>query len=212
MYAICVPEVLAWAPALVYFAAPWMQIVKNYRSHTATYAVSHRMLFIAVAGTTAKAFYDYFLIHPLAYRVMRPLTVLALLVLVGQAYWYTDDALIRQRTIITYTLFAVISAAFAVLGFAFPEVVGSVAGWVGMLALAFYQAPQVIKDYARRSVDGLSFSYLSLLCGGAVLEVMMTLILRLPIQSMLDGLRGMAYYGVFCYQFVTYEQEETTGR
>ncbi|MGD1997429.1 MAG: PQ-loop repeat-containing protein [Candidatus Dependentiae bacterium] len=206
MHQFLIPEILAWIPALVYFSAPWMQALKNFFRGTAQ-AVSHPMLFIASVGSVARLLFVFFLWLPLAYRCVRPLTLAALFFLVFQSYWYTEDAPLRRRIIIAYTALASVTAALVLWGIWMPSLIGHGAGWVSFVAFSVHQVPQMWKNYRRKSVEGLSFAYLTLLCIGATLEIVIALIMGLPIQSVLNGLRGVAYYSVFCYQFVHYSKE-----
>lgn len=201
-----IPEILAWIPALVYFSAPWMQALKNFFRGSAG-AVSHRMLFVAAIGSVSKLLYNFFLWLPFAYRCVRPFTLAALLVLVVQSYWYAETPQLKRRIAFAYTALASVTAGLILWGIWMPGFIGHGAGWVSCAALSVYQAPQVWKNYTRKSVEGLSFAYLTLLCVGATLEIVVALIMGLPIQSVLNGLRGIAYYTVFCYQFVYYSKE-----
>ena len=201
-----IPEILAWVPALVYFSAPWMQVIKNFFRGTAR-AVSHRMLFVAAIGSVSKLLYNYFLWLPFAYRFMRPFTLLALGVLVWQSYRYTESAVTQRRTVLAYMSLALFVASLILCGIWMPSFIGHGAGWISFIALSVYQAPQVWKNYTRKSVEGLSFAYLTLLCVGAILEIVVAVIMGLPVQSVLNGLRGILYYSIFCYQFVHYSPD-----
>lgn len=201
-----IPEILAWVPALVYFSAPWMQALKNFFRGTSR-AISHRMLFIAAIGSITKLLYNYFLWLPFAYRFMRPLTMIALAVLIVQSFRSAETPQLKHRIVLAYTALASVTAGLILWGIWTPSFVGHGAGWVSCVAFSVHQLPQMWKNYTRKSVEGLSFAYLTLLCVGAILEIVVALIMGLPIQSVLNGLRGVVYYSIFCYQFVHYSKE-----
>jgi len=87
-----------------------------------------------------------------------------------------------------------------------PWLVGNIAGWVGISIWAIYQIPQVIKIYSQRSVFGFSFLLASMVGFGDSLELLVSLFLGLPFQSVLNNIRGILIYLIFCVQFWLYKK------
>jgi len=201
---VCItPEQLAWGPVVIYFLAGWAQIFKNWQNHSAR-AVSYHMVFLSMTGNFSKMLYNYFLDLPLAYRLMRPLILVVVAVLMVQGYVYAENKSIKRNMLVRYGVLFSFCWLFMGLGYYYPIGIGNLSGWISIIALSVYQIPQVVKNYRRQSVRGLSFVYLSMLCVGAVLEFSVGFLLVLPVQSILNGLRGVSYYLVFCYQFWLY--------
>jgi hypothetical protein len=84
--------------------------------------------------------------------------------------------------------------------------VGHIAGWAMAILWAVYQLPQIIKNYKRQSVRGLSFAWLSILGIGDFTEFMVALYLGLPPQTYINNFRGILVYLIFCYQFFKFNK------
>lgn len=197
------PDVIAWIPAFVYFFASWPQIIKNFKIKSDK-AISHRMLYLAFIGGAAKGVYNIFLDLPLPYKIMRPLILCCVLTMVIQGYIYARDRAIRKNLFFIYSITLAVLAGVILYGLYDPIFIGNKAGWLSTTVLAIYQFPQVIKNWRRKSVAGISFIYLSMLCTGALLEISIAFLFGLPVQSFYNGCRGVMYYLIFTYQFFIY--------
>ena len=198
-------DIAAWIPVTFFFIGPWAQIIQNYRTKN-TQGVSHRSVFLICTGLSFIVIYNFFMHLPLAYRVMHPLVLLTWLTMALQEYVYSKNARIRTNMQRSYGALAVGAIAFFIWGRCNPLEYGAIAGWIGALFLAVFQAPQVVKNLKRRSVEGLSLTYLSVLAVGSSVELSIAYWKLLPLQSVLNAVRGIGFYLVFVYQFVRYNR------
>ena len=207
-FAICLTaQFFAWSPLVLYFVSLLPQIYTNWRQGSAD-GVSHRMVFLLITGSLSSLLYEQLLGLPLAYRIVRPFLVVMSCTVAFQGYYYTTKSDLRRNMILSYTILLGVFLCAAIAGFFQPQVVGGAIGWFAALIYAIYPLPQVYKNYQRASTTGLNFGFLTLVFVGNLIEMTAAMLFRLPMQSMVHGIRGMLYYSVFCYQFVIYSDRE----
>ena len=199
----CPAEVLEWIPFVIYFISPIPQIITNYKNES-TRGVSFYMILLDYAGAVTTTIYTFALWLPLACRVMEPTCLIMISVLWAQSVIYAPDARTRRNSIIMYVLLhvAVVLIVLATLFFRYE--IGNLMGWFALYVQLFTQLPQILKNHERQSTKGLSFSYISLYSLAGMLEMVVALILRLPVQTFLYGARAVVYYVILCYQFYIY--------
>ena len=141
---------------------------------------------------------------PLAYQIIAPLETLAALVMIGQRLYYDTTAptwlawLYVANTLLFFTFipWAVIS----------PRICGNVFGWLTFGISAVNQLPQAIKIFRAKSVYGFSFMFV-IFCGLATItELSSSIALSLPLQTIINALRGVVMFLVFCVQFAIYRK------
>lgn len=196
-------EWLAWIPFTVYYFSGMPQIVLNYQNKS-TAGLSYRMIFFDYTGNLATTIYTFLLLLPLACRVLEPLCLFNIAILVFQCFYYCREAGARFFLAASYVLLHVVAGAMLVTAWWYPREIGNAMGWVSVLVQLFTQLPQVIKNYQRKSVRGLSFAYVSLLGFAGCMEMGISLMLKLPIQNVLNGVRAVVYYLLLCWQFYVY--------
>jgi len=199
----CYPVWILWIPFSIYYLASVPQIVTNYKNKSAE-GLSFRMVFFDYVGAISTTIYTFLLMLPLACRVMEPLTALNIGIMAVQGYIYTKHKNFRRNIVIVYGLLHLFCIAMLVLSLWHRAWVGNAMGWISMGIQCFTQLPQVLKNYRRRSVQGLSFLYMSMLGIAGMMEAGIGVMLAMPIQSVLNGLRGVFYYAVVCWQFYRY--------
>ncbi len=96
--------------------------------------------------------------------------------------------------------------AMLILPYAFrhPWFVGNLAGCVGIMIWAIYQIPQVFKIHLNKSVVGFSFLLVSMVGFGDTLELLVAISLGMPWQTIINDMRGILIYSIFCVQFWLY--------
>lgn len=200
---IHVAEYAAWIPMLLFFAAPLAQVYLNWRNHS-TKRVSQWTVFLGMSGLICSLIYDHFLCLPLAYRCMHPFILLAWTLLALQEFWYSGRVVVRSSLVYAYAaaILATISALF--WGQYYPLEVGVGAGWLFTVLYAVFQLPQIVKNQREKSVEGLSFWYVSMLGVAALAELVIACWRLLPLQSLLSAVRGLLVYCVFLYQFAVF--------
>lgn len=197
------PSLIAWVPVIFFFIGPWAQIIRNYKAKD-TGGLSHRSVFLVASGLSCIVLYNFFMWLPLAYRVMHPLILSTWLVLAWQEYIYRANKQLRRRMRIAYGALAVAMPTIFMWGQTDPLRFGMIMGWSAALLLATFQIPQVLKNSQNKSVKGLSYLYLSILSLGSFVEMCIAFWLMLPLQSVLNGVRGVSFYIIFVYQYLRY--------
>ncbi len=198
-------EWLAWLPFTIYYLAGLPQILLN-RHNNSTAGLSYRMVFFDYTGAMTTTIYTFLLMLPLACRVLEPLCMLNITVLVIQCFYYCRDKEARWFLVASYAALHAVAGTMLLVAWWHPEPIGMAMGWISVGVQFFTQLPQVLKNKARRSVKGLSFVYISLLGLGGLLEMIISYILKLPVQNFFNGLRAVGYYTVLCWQFGRYKK------
>jgi len=190
--------------SIIFSAALLPQIIMNYLNKSAK-GVSRSMVFLAVASNNLYMIYAFFMGLPLLDKVSLPFRLLMLMIVMLQGFYSETDTDVRNQIMTSYVLWFVFVFSLFGLGHFYPYRVGNFAGWFCMGIRFVYQIPQVMKNYQRKSVAGLSFAYLSLNGLGSSLELVAAMLLGMPTQSWLGAIRGLVMYGIFCGQFVLYK-------
>ena len=198
---------MMWIVNTIYVVGLIPQIRLNVKMRS-THGLSDTMLFGYLTAYMCHAYYVFCLGFPQSYKVMVPLAMTGVFTMVVQRFYY-NSFLLHTPYLALYTgLFGV---ALAVLPFAyyFPTEVGHGAGWLALILWAIYQLPQIIKIFRRKSVRGFSFSFVTIMTIGLVLELTSALLLRVPgsmrfMPLIFTSVRGLLIYCVYCVQFWLY--------
>lgn len=199
-------ELVSWIPVSLFLIGPWAQIIRNWQAQS-TQGVSYRSVFLIVSGLSCTVLYNNFMHMPLAYRTMHPLILATWLVVAMQEYCYGKDKKIHRNMKIGYSMLAGLFVSVLMWGQTYPLRAGMAMGWTLAFLLAIFQIPQVLKNIRRKSVEGLSFTYLSILALGSTIELCVAYWKLLPLQSVLNAVRGICFYVIFVYQFVLYAKK-----
>lgn len=200
---IHVAEYVAWIPMLLFFIAPLAQVYLNWCKHS-TKRLSQWTVFLGMSGLVCSLLYDHFLCLPLAYRCMHPFILLAWALLALQEFWYSGRVVVRSSLVYAYGCAGIATAGALFWGQYYPLEVGVGAGWLFTVLYAIFQLPQLIKNQRERSVEGLSFWYVSILGIAAMVELLIAYWRLLPVQSLLSAVRGLLVYCIFLYQFAVF--------
>ena len=194
-----------WIVLIIASAGILPQIFLNYKMKS-TAGLSSTYMSIYCVGHAVHLFYVFCLDLPLAYKIMEPVSSLLVVVLAFQWFFYNKRKVIRH-SIKLYSVNFFIIFFLIVLAINFPNKIGHLAGWIGVVIWTTYQLPQVFKIYSKKSVEGFSFA--AVLCGGVqnLLGFVATLALGVPLQSVFTALRGLVFFAVFCFQFWIYRKE-----
>jgi len=198
-------EYVAWLPMILFCAAPLAQMYVNWRRH-ATKHLSHWTVLLGITGLVCSLLYDHFFCLPFAYRLLHPLILLAWVTLALQEFWYDQGHRSSKGLLASYGLVLLFTIAALFWGQYYPLEVGRMAGWLFTLLYAVFQVPQILKNQKARSVAGLSFWYVSLLGIASCIELGIAYWRLLPLQSILNALRGILVYVLFIYQFLVFSK------
>lgn len=190
-----------WIVNTLFFVGLWPQIALNYRLKSAS-GISDLMLFGLLAGYTAFLFYVFGLNFPLSYKVIVPLTVIAVVIMVIQRFYYDWGR--DGKMFFGYLIFGGICLALFPVFFIYPIIIGNIMGWVATAIWGVYQIPQGVKVILAKSTRGFSFAFASIMALGVFVELISAVILDLPIQTIISTLRGLAAYGIYCILFYMY--------
>lgn len=196
-------SLITWIPFCIYYIATIPQIITNYRNQT-TEGLSYRMVFLDYTGAMSTTIYTFLLGLPFACRVMEPLCMINIGILAAQGFYYTKQKEIRRNMFWGYMGIHLFGMTAFLIGGTHGHFVGHAMGWFSLIVQSFTQLPQVLKNRRRKSVNGLNFLYITLLGIAGLLELTIAQILSLPKQTFLNGLRGVIYYSILCYQFWQY--------
>lgn len=192
-----------WLLNGIYFIAILPQIFLNYKLKS-TRGLNDTMLFMYLVGYIADTIYAYALDLPFGYKVFVPAGLIATAYMLVQRVTYTTGAIP-----IAFKLWSgLIAMGGAIALFAttqYPILMGHVGGWVSTLLFGTYQIPQIIQVYKRKSVHGLSLFFILTLGLGTSLELFASLVLNLPLPSLITGIRGVTIYSLFLLFFYWYK-------
>lgn len=198
-------EYIAWVPMLLFCAAPLAQAYLNWRKQSSK-SLSQWTVFLGICGLLCSLIYDHFMCLPFAYRVMHPLILCAWVTLALQEFWYSGRTKVRMSVVYSYTGVLALAALALVWGRWYPLEIGFTTGWLFTILYAIFQLPQILKNQQARSVEGLSFWYVSMLGAASCVELGIAFMCLLPLQSVLSAVRGLLVYGIFIYQFASFSR------
>ncbi len=196
---------ILWLVHILYVGCFVPQVFTNF-SRRSTDGLSPVTIFIYFCGYIVETLYVHLLHMPLAYRVMIPLGGVIAGTLVLQRFWYLKEERFRFRLLLIYATVIAVSLLLTIIGMNHPAVVGHACGWIGMFLWTIYQLPQTIKVFRDKSVEGFNFGYVLLAGTGSFLELIASLVVGLPLQTVLNGVRGTVFTLIFLYQFNKYKK------
>lgn len=168
-------------------------------------ALSELFLFGYLNGYVTYLFYIFSWNLPLAYKIITPLETLAVFILIGQ-HLYHDRATNHKLLHWLYLANILILVAFIPWAMQNPLQCGNIFGWLTFVLSAINQLPQVVKIFYEKSVRGFSFMFVLFGGIGAISELISSIALSLPIQTIINALRGFIIFLVFCLQFIWYRK------
>jgi len=86
------------------------------------------------------------------------------------------------------------------------ELIGDFFGWIAFLIGTIVKIPQIVHNYLRKSLEGYSYHYLLSNFFLSIVALISSLLLRLPIQSILINLRHIAFYSIELGQYFSYKK------
>jgi uncharacterized protein with PQ loop repeat len=201
-------EYVAWVPMLLFCGAPLTQVYVNWRNNS-TKVLSQWTVFLGISGLSCSLLYDYFLWLPYAYRLMHPFILGSWMLLALQEFWYSGRSVIRMSLVYSYVSLGIFIGFAVFWGRYYPLEVGVAMGWLFTVLYAVFQVPQLIKNQQEQSVKGLSVWYISLIGCASLVDLGLGYWRLLPLQSVLNALRGVMVYAIFVYQFIRFSGRKT---
>ena len=196
--------IIPWVSEISFFAGLLPQIFLNYKIKSAA-GLSDVYLILYFSAYVINIFYVYGLDLTSAHKAVAPLYLFAVTIMIFQKFFY-NNVLANFKAAKLYYFDFIILLVFIPFVFMFPQTIAHAAGWALIVMWTLYQFPQIFKIYRNKSVAGFSFLFVSLIGIGNVVEFIVAMILKLPIQTIFITIRGMIIYLVYCFQFWKYRK------
>lgn len=195
-----------WVINIFFWAGLLPQVILNFKLRT-TRGLSDLMLFGYFNGYITYCYYVFCFNLPLAYKIMVPLSFATMLIMLVQRFVY-EQAYKRERKLLALYLLNALAAVLLIPhAFTHTNLVGNVTGWIEITIWSMYQIPQIFKVHVNKSVFGFSFLLVTLIGLGDLIELIVAIALQFPVQTIVNGFRGVFIYLIFCLQFWLYSQE-----
>jgi len=194
-----------WVPLSLYVSAIWMQILKNFHIKS-TKGISFCLGLFFYVGVFSGTLYVYFLNLPLAFKVMIIFQAIAITTLAFQQYAYASFQQIKRRTLTLYGFATTLFVLALGLAYFYPFTVGHISGWICIVTLALSRIPQIIKIFLRKTTSGFSLGFVLLGITAELIELTSVIVLKLPIQSIIDASRRLLIDTIFLSQFYLYRK------
>lgn len=192
-----------WAAQLFYVLCYIPQIFKNFQCKSGR-GISDLMLLGYYWCLVAVLYYVFLCDLPLAYRLLPPVQFAAVIVLILQRLLYEPFAQTKKFWLL-YGGSACISLAFMPIALTNVLWFGWLAGWAMFIIACVYQLPQIIKIFRKKSVDGFSIYFVLFLLIASFVELVTSVLLGLPIQTLFTALRGVIVCLIWLGQFWLYK-------
>lgn len=192
-----------WIVNALYFIAICFQIYRNYKERSVK-GLSDLMLFGYVCAYVAQIFYVFTMNLPTSCQVMIPLCLWAVVIMVVQRFIYRFGKGYMHTFVLSYIFFLTVVIIAVPIAYHYRHLVGEISGWIAFVLWAVYQIPQMIKIYHEKSTKGFSLSFVVTMTLAGIVELISSLILKLPLASIVTIVRGIIFNGIFLAQFYVY--------
>lgn len=199
------PGFLIWLAQILYFICFIPQIVVNYRLKSGK-GLNDLFMLAYLNTLLALLFYTFCLDLPAAYKFMYPLQTLATIVLIFQRLFY-DSFNEAKYYWFLYGLNLIIPLLLVPYASTHCNIVGHITGWIFCAIGLVNQLPLVLKIMRTKSVEGISFNFLLITGIAGIIESYTVIKLGLPLQTILGALRVVAFFVIFCIQFLLYKNK-----
>lgn len=180
------------------------QIIKNFKIRS-TKGLNDCYLLCYLAGYIALVYYVFAANLLFAYKVIVPFGLFAILILITQRVYF-DDILHKKWFFMVVASLIVAAVCMFPFYFRFTKTLGIFTGWAAVGFLSINQAFQVNKIYRSKSVEGFSFTFITMIAIGVIFELAVAFLRGLPLPTKFLAFRGLVFYVIFCTQFLLYRQ------
>lgn len=175
---------------LLYMVCLLPQVVTNYTVKSGT-GLSDLFAIGYLNGHFAQLFYVFCLDLPMGYKIFVPVQFSIVLILIFQRLYY--DRFVNQTLTIFYAVNIACALALIPVACKIPLICGVAHGWLALIIFSLSQIPQIYKLYSTRSVEGFSFMFVVVMGVGSVLELLGSLFLGLPTQTIFNAIRNTSF-------------------
>lgn len=177
------------------------QVVTNYKIKSGT-GLSDLFAIGYLNGHFAQLFYVFCLNLPIGYKIFVPVQFLIVLVLIFQRLYY--DRFANRALTLFYAVNIACAIALIPVACRIPLLCGTTNGWLSLIIFSLSQIPQVYKIYTTRSVQGFSIMFVVVMGCGSVLELLGSIFLGLPIQTIFNAVRNTTFVAACLGAFFLY--------
>lgn len=195
---------LTWLSVGTYFAAALAQAWTNFRLRSIE-GLSDLFIFLYLNTYIFYMCYIFCLDLPGPYKILEPISFCLVMTIVAQRIWYGEPHL-NKRVTRLLGINGFFAGIFYMVASFEPFLMGQLAGWLTFFCDTMCQLPQAAKMHKTRSVKGFSFFYATFIVIANTSELLGAILLNLPIQTVLMGVKAIAIYSFFIYQFIKYRE------
>ena len=151
--------------------------------------------------------YSYLQDLPLVYKVMNPIYLFLILILFGQRFYFLKSKKNRRKFLhdISRNLFFM---GLVLIFFSFSPFKKDMIGWLFVGINALKNSLQAFKIYSRKSVRGLSFSFLMMTTFSYFIEMILALLMGLPIQIIFNDFKSIFIYCIMLCMYNVYKNKK----
>ncbi|MBS1987784.1 PQ-loop repeat-containing protein [Candidatus Dependentiae bacterium] len=179
------------------------QVVTNYKVKSGT-GLSDLFAIGYLNGHFAQLFYVFCLNLPMGYKIFVPVQFLIVLVLIFQRLYY--DRFANKALTLFYAINIACAIALIPVACRVPLLCGTANGWLSLIIFSLSQIPQIYKLYTTRSVQGFSMMFVVVMGCGSVLELLGSIFLGLPIQTIFNAVRNTSFVAACLGAFYLYNR------
>ena len=204
---ISMQEALIFINQAVYCYGLIPQIVGNYKQKSGL-GLSDFLLWTMFNAFATLTFYFFCLSLPVGYCVSLTLQLMGSVILIAQRLYY-DGLMQNVPLILVYIMNIIAFCALIPYSLQYPTMVGNITGWIGLILVIVGRIPQVVKIYKARSVQGFSYGFVLFLGMGSLLELLIVLMYKLPVQTLATASWALLSFAIFTCQFWLYKWRST---
>ncbi len=203
---------LIWVAQALYITCFIPQIVENFRRH------SERGLsdYFLIGNLNSYIFLFYDIIfngYPWPYILTSSIQLISMTILILQKFHYdfsTPKSQSKAKKLFIFYVFNVLGAIACIpLAAAYPRIAGTVSAWLVIILFTFGLVSQTYKIYKAKSVEGMSFLFITLFTMASACEFYLCLKLDLPVPYLIYTAQNIGMFFVFTIQFLLYSRART---
>jgi len=194
-----------WVMNICFWISSIPQVFLNWKLKSAR-GVSDLMLLGYFNGFIAFNYFVFCLDLPLSFKVFVPISFATTLIMIGQRFFYDRGGRKDKHLLRFYAVNGLFACMLLPYAMNHVSLVGNIAGWLSAAIWGIYQIPQIVKNHVDKSVIGFSFALVLLIGFGDILGLVTAIGLKMPIQTVCNGFRGVFTFLVLCGQFFIYRR------
>ncbi len=200
---VTIGSLILYAFLPFYLYTSFHQVYHNWKTRSADALSAYAMLLhlsLACIGIV----YVVLLNQPLVCWIMSFVTTTPFIVLCLQKYYYSHLSQVRQTMKYGMITIILLCLALCTAGAFLPIFVGHVAGWIKLVINMVRATPQIIHNWQRGSVKGLTGYYIAGKVSRVLVNLTTTLLLLLPLQSILIDVYDLLLVSILLGQYYYY--------